>query len=89
MFVQHLHMRVSVDGTITAAALPEDAMGSPTPVSNLSADVMIDIISSIRAAIFFAVQELKVGCVCMYVCVCVYVCACACIFVYACLPHAF
>ncbi len=81
MFVQHLHMRVSVDGTITAAALPEDAMGSPTPVSNLSADVMIDIISSIRAAIFFAVQELKVCCVCA--------CACACIFVYACLPHAF
>lgn len=64
VFVRHLHLFVLPDGTLAAPPLPGDEAtpGTPEPVSGtLHPDVMIDIISNIRAALFFAVQELKVS----------------------------
>lgn len=53
VFVKHLDMFVNADGGISARTL--DGSG------DLPRDVIVDIISNIRAALFFAVQEIKVG----------------------------
>ena len=76
VFVTHLHLRVDELGILTAAALPEDTSTSADSSESVSADVIIDIVSSIRAALFFAAQELKVCvCVCWRCTVTVTVCA--------------
>jgi hypothetical protein len=60
VFAKHLHMFVKEDGGIAASTVDDSGSATGVPVSN---DVIVDMISNIRAALFFAVQELKVGCV--------------------------